>query len=1313
MKLAASNHENILLKLFSVLIMGFIFTNSVFTQQQSFSEEDAGKIAQQFYQQNNFQKENKGNTLLQPAAVQQRYFNGRAANDNLGWCINSAGDVNGDGYDDIIVGAPFADVTGTDNGRAYIYYGGQTPNFIADIVLSGLTDNEHFGKAVASAGDFNGDGFDDVIVGAPNKSPSGDGAVYLFLGGESMNNSADLTIEGLGGTKFGGSVASAGDVNADGYEDIIAGAAPTNAAGHAYIYLGGYILDGTADANMTNNAVGDLFGYSVSSAGDMNGDGYSDVIVGAFNSAGSGQAFIYLGSAVMNNACDQVFSGEGNGDYFGYSLSCAGDVNADGFDDVIVGAWKSDYTSVDAGKAYIYLGASALDGNCDVYLNSENTAYDGFGCAVAKAGDFNGDGFDDVIVGAYGKDDNGSNSGKTYVFFGGSIMNNLADKIFMGETADDCFGAAVGFGGDFNGDGLTEVLVGAWGKNIPAINGGTETVNAGRGYLFTNSILDKDIPDMVLNAPTGSTLSYFGMSVASAGDINGDGYPDIIVGAPRATITQTGQGAAYIYYGGPMMDVANPDLTISIAETGIYFGTSVSTAGDVNGDGYDDFIVGAPNQSTPNYRNGKAYIFFGGYSPDLTPDAVLSGSNDQTDTFFGTSVACAGDVNGDGYSDVVVGEPGRDVDTYINSGRAYLFYGGAGDLTAADLTFGDSPTAGQLGTSVAGAGDVNGDGFSDIIVGGIYGAGDVDPYATGFAYVYYGGSSPNNTIDIVFVGYANGDQFGYSVASAGDVNGDGFSDIIIGAKAAVNYYGRAYLYYGGNDFPKYPASPDVEFKGKDYMGQFGISVASAGDVNGDGFADIVIGAHNNGFTYGEAQVYFGGIVTDTIPDIILEGAQTYSYLGYSVASAGDLNKDGLSDLIIGSWKTTSWGYVNIYQSTSPIVKPRITTISDVPNDQGGKVMVNWIRSGYDFKNINKLTSYEIQRSPASQSGTYSWQNIGSVSPSKDSKYSFSADASYDSMTSVSGTFYFRVIARTSNSNEFWKSNVAAGHSVDNLVPESVSLFRGNPSGGQITLSWRANTEEDLYGYYLYRSAEATIDPDNLAPLTVVQDTSYVDRNPLPGSSYYFIRAKDIHGNYSQLRASSNNPLPVELSMFEAKVNGTTIHLKWRTATEVSLLKFEIEKTFKTNYNWQIVGEIEAHGNSNSPKEYGLTDNLLTVGSYLYRLKMINSDGTFEYSESIEVDVKQPDAIALNQNYPNPFNPVTKIKYQIPNRTSLVTLKVYDILGNEVATLVNEEKEPGYYQIEFDASTYRLSSGVYFYRLQAGENSFVKKLILTK
>ncbi|MDP3683483.1 MAG: T9SS type A sorting domain-containing protein, partial [Ignavibacteria bacterium] len=137
------------------------------------------------------------------------------------------------------------------------------------------------------------------------------------------------------------------------------------------------------------------------------------------------------------------------------------------------------------------------------------------------------------------------------------------------------------------------------------------------------------------------------------------------------------------------------------------------------------------------------------------------------------------------------------------------------------------------------------------------------------------------------------------------------------------------------------------------------------------------------------------------------------------------------------------------------------------------------------------------------------------------------------------------------------------------------------------------------------------------------------------------------------------------------------------------------------------------GNSNSPKEYGFTDNLLTVGSYLYRLKMINSDGTFEYSEFIEVDVKQPDKIALNQNYPNPFNPVTKIKYQIPNYTSLVTLKVYDILGNEVATLVNEEKEPGYYQIEFDASTYRLSSGVYFYRLQAGENSFVKKLILTK
>lgn len=1296
----------------------FILSCEIAGQYKQSNEKDAGDAALSYFLQHQQSVTNQGNGGgYTPDAVEQRFFNGRNANDNLGWCVNSAGDVNGDGYDDIVAGAPFADATGTDLGRVYVFFGGAFPNFVADITLTGSMDNEHFGKAAAGGGDYNGDGYDDIIVGAPNRGPSGDGAVYIFFGGTTMNNEADIRIDGAGSSRLGGSVCFAGDVNGDGYSDVIAGAAPVDAAGRAYVYYGNNTLDGNFDINLSNNVSGDMFGFSVSTAGDFNGDGYSDVLVGAYNSWGTGEAFLYFGGSVMNTSWDQAFMGETNGDFFGYSLSSAGDVNGDGFGDIIIGAWKNDYTSLDAGRAYIYYGASVPNGSCDVLLNSEMNAYDGFGCAVARGGDFNGDGFDDVIVGAFGCDNNGSSSGKAYIFFGGIVMDNIQDKILNGESADDSFGSAVGFGGDFNGDGLTEVLVGAWGKDLPAINGGAEAFNAGRGYLFSNSLSENDNPDLVINSPT-QIISYFGMCVASAGDINGDGYPDVIVGASRATITHSQQGAAYIYFGGPMMDVASPDLTVSIPENGILFGTSVSSAGDVNGDGYDDFIVGAPNKHiSPYYYVGAAYVYFGGYSPDAVADVILNGLNDHDSTFFGTSVSSAGDVNCDGYSDIIVGETGRD--SY--SGAAYIFLGGDGNLSTYDalLSIGVAPNV-KLGTSVASAGDFNGDGFSDVIVGAITGGGDV-PYAKGLAFLFYGGRDFNPNIDVNFVGYDDNDQFGFSVASAGDVNGDGFSDVIIGAPRGNNYLGKAYLFFGGMNPQKYSLF-DVEFWGTDYVGYFGTSVSSAGDVNGDGFSDMIVGAYNNlsgtETNCGEAQIFFGGVSTDSVADIIMEGKKSFAYLGYSVACAGDLNKDGLSDVIVGPRITGSSGYANIYFSTAPPIKPRITSIRDVPNDQGGKVTVNWIRSGYDYKNRNEINNYEIQRSNAPVGGKYSWQNIGEVLPSKDVQYSFLADAPYDSMNGGNGIFYFRVIARSTNPEEFWKSNITGGYSVDNIAPSGIESFSGNIQGNNVKLMWKRNYEPDLCGYYLYRSDQLTIDPGIVPPIAIVKDTFYIDLTPPPGSRNYFIRAKDVHNNYSPLSTCLNNPLPVEISIFRGSVKELQVQLYWKTETEVEINKFIIERTLSESSEWVVMGEQSGSGNSNTTKEYYFTDRLKSPGKYLYRLKIVENSGISEYSNEIEVETGNPTEFRLSQNYPNPFNPETKINYQIPY-SSVVKIELYNSVGERIGELINEIKETGYYTYFFSAATFNLSSGVYFYRIicydrnSGSQFSDMKKMLYVK
>jgi hypothetical protein len=191
------------------------------------------------------------------------------------------------------------------------------------------------------------------------------------------------------------------------------------------------------------------------------------------------------------------------------------------------------------------------------------------------------------------------------------------------------------------------------------------------------------------------------------------------------------------------------------------------------------------------------------------------------------------------------------------------------------------------------------------------------------------------------------------------------------------------------------------------------------------------------------------------------------------------------------------------------------------------------------------------------------------------------------------------------------------------------------------------------------------------------------------------------------------PLPVELTTFTANVNKSNIvDLNWETATEVNNYGFNIERKPESG-EWEKVGFVEGHGNSNSTKLYSFSDkNIETIGKVYYRLKQLDIDGTFEYSKTIEVEVAAPNNFELSQNYPNPFNPTTVIKYQVPNiKSQTITLKVYDAIGKEVATLVNEVQKPGIYKVSFDASN--LSSGIYYYQLKTKNFFEVKKMLLIK
>ena len=206
---------------------------------------------------------------------------------------------------------------------------------------------------------------------------------------------------------------------------------------------------------------------------------------------------------------------------------------------------------------------------------------------------------------------------------------------------------------------------------------------------------------------------------------------------------------------------------------------------------------------------------------------------------------------------------------------------------------------------------------------------------------------------------------------------------------------------------------------------------------------------------------------------------------------------------------------------------------------------------------------------------------------------------------------------------------------------------------------------------------------------------------------------------------SSDIVPVELTSFTATAQQNNVTLNWQTATETNNIGFEMQRSQMSNVNgqtdWQVIGFVPGFGTTTEPKSYTFTDENLSAGKYLYRLKQIDFDGSFEYSNTVEVEINSPIEFTLEQNYPNPFNPTTKIKYTLPSVTLrqaqsdiLVSLKVFDVLGNEIATLVNEPQQPSSYEVEFNVGqAISLSSGVYYYQLRVGSFVETKKMILLR
>ncbi len=396
-----------------------------------------------------------------------------------------------------------------------------------------------------------------------------------------------------------------------------------------------------------------------------------------------------------------------------------------------------------------------------------------------------------------------------------------------------------------------------------------------------------------------------GYAVSGARDLNGDGYADIVVGATKYAINGSNKGGAiFVFYGGPGGLHSQPDWVYGWETSGAELGAAVAGVGDVNGDGYDDLVAGAPGCNTPHPKAGCVLVFYGAATGLSNAPAQLLTLN-QRDAYLGTAVDSAGDVNGDGYADVIVGAKWF-TNELVNEGAAFLFLGGADGLSDTPIWQVEGNQAGaSLGTSVTGAGDVNGDGFDDLLVGAPFWDGEYRD--SGYAALYLGSAAgAEATPAWELNGSSANERLGAAVASVGDLNGDGLADFLVGAPGYQNQAGQAvgaaFLFAGTTSWrtvlPLWTAVSDRE------NGQFGAAVGRAGDMNGDGLGDIVVGAPT--YTQDQAKegvvfIYLGTAVAPAAKaHWIAEGNKSETMFGFAVAAADDINQNGYADLLVGA-----------------------------------------------------------------------------------------------------------------------------------------------------------------------------------------------------------------------------------------------------------------------------------------------------------------------------------------------------------------------------------------------------------------------------
>ncbi len=432
--------------------------------------------------------------------------------------------------------------------------------------------------------------------------------------------------------------------------------------------------------------------------------------------------------------------------------------------------------------------------------------------------------------------------------------------------------------------------------------------------IFTGLIIPPVHQDFNWFVEGNNANSDFGFWIDGGGDVNGDGYSDIIIGAPEYSHDFAGEGAVFIYYGSPDGLGDSPDWVQYGEHDSAGFGRCVALRGDINGDGFSDVLIGSHQYTLTRFNEGKVYFYKGGPDgPETTPSWTMRGM--RKGAKLGEAVAIVGDINNDGFDDICVGAHGWDDtetlgDLGNKAGKAWVFLGTPdGPAETANFIEIGSQTDNNIGVSLDKAGDINGDGYMDLSIGGyIFLIGD------GMICVFRGeADGVDEDLEFMAVGGATDTSFfAINQSTAGDVNGDGFDDVVVGSPRfdanGVYQAGKLNLYYGSAE----GLTDEIGWiaNGSQYDERFAFNVNEGGDINHDGYGDLLVGSkyYDNGdlLNAGKAELYLGGPKgPQRVPTWTFKGLDSNAVVGTNLCNAGDLNGDGYDDIIVSGDEYTN------------------------------------------------------------------------------------------------------------------------------------------------------------------------------------------------------------------------------------------------------------------------------------------------------------------------------------------------------------------------------------------------------------------------